>query len=953
MKSRCLLSSITKIVARVSGMRSFLAGTIRQFTFSVVLAVAFVASVVDTALPTKSGHEFKQIFDGKSLENWSNPDMSYWSVVNGTLIGRSSPEHPAARNQYLVWKGGEVTDFELKLKFGLSGGMKANSGIQFRSQFSADATETTGYQADIALESQFMGCLYDEGTGRKILAGRGEKAIIDEFGNRESGRFADAGRLYKVLRLDDWNDYHLIVRGNHFQAFINGHLMSEVIDTEKKHFHPAGRLALQVHAGQSTEVKFKDIFLKPYPSANPSALPESLEEAAAEPETLTPANGALPTGEYRYWHRSQGDASSSRFSTLDQINRDNVKNLRVAWTYHSKDGVGDLQCNPIVVNGILYGPTPGNFLVAVDAQTGAEVWRFNPGGRFTAKRGLVYWKGDAQSAARILFNSGDFLFALNPETGKPIENFGDRGKVRTGPVAAAGSIYRNVLVIPGWYRDVFGFDIRTGKPLWTFHTVPHPGEFGAETWKTLEQGANVWGGASMDEQRGIAYVATGSPKPNFLGMGHRGRNLFANCVIAINAVTGERLWHFQEIRHDIWDLDIPAPPNLVTITRNGKKIDAVAQVTKLGNLLLLDRVSGRPIFPFRLRRAPASIVPGEMAWPYQPDPQLPEPFSARTFTLEEVTDRSPEAREYILQRLANAAMGWFRPFEAGRANALYGVHGGALWPGAAFDPESRCVYITVNKMPWIITLFRTDETPLDPKAEPTAGHRVYREHCASCHGPERKGGFAGEAPPLQGLRHHLNDAQVLAIVKNGDPLMPAIELTEQQQKDLLDFLFLRDRPATTDTQKSRPREYSFNAYPRLLDQDGYPGCKPPWGNLVCMNLDTGKIVWRSLLGEYEELSAQGIPQTGTPNIGGAMVTAGGLVFAAGTRDNKIRAFDKTTGKQLWEHKLPFGGFAPPSTYEVNGRQFVVIAATGGGFPGANKIAGSKEKGDTYVAFALP
>jgi quinoprotein glucose dehydrogenase len=318
-----------------------------------------------------------------------------------------------------------------------------------------------------------------------------------------------------------------------------------------------------------------------------------------------------------------------------------------------------------------------------------------------------------------------------------------------------------------------------------------------------------------------------------------------------------------------------------------------------------------------------------------------------------VTDRTEQARSYILQRLSRAAFGWFRPFEEGRPNVLYGLHGGSVWPGAAFDPETGFLYITANKMPWIITLFRIEEAIRDPKAPPSAGEKVYMQNCASCHGADRRGGLLGEATPLQGLRHYTTDAEVLRIVETGDPLMPALKLTTQEQKDLLDFLFLRTPSGPIDDRALKTVQYTYNGYPRLLDQEGYPGCKPPWGTLVCMNLNTGKIQWKSVLGEYAELTARGIPKTGTTNLGGAIVTAGGLVFAGGTRDNKIRAFDKTTGRQLWEHPLPYGGYAPPATYEVKGRQFVVIAATGGGFPGSNEIAGPKEKGDAYVAFALP
>jgi outer membrane protein assembly factor BamB len=349
---------------------------------------------------------------------------------------------------------------------------------------------------------------------------------------------------------------------------------------------------------------------------------------AALPDELTPANGFPKAETFRNWHRSHGDASAARYSALDQINRSNVKNLKVAWTYHSRDGAGNIQCNPVIADGVMFAPTVGEHIVAVDVASGKELWRFKPGGR-PAHRGLIYVPANATNAARVMFTAGGFLHALDPKTGKPVETFGDRGRASIPGTATAGPVvFRNIVVVPGFDRDVWGFDLHSGKLLWTFHTIPQPGEFGFETWDRIGSGANCWGGMALDEQRGIAYVTTGSPKPNFSGVDHRGDNLFANCVIALNVRTGKRLWHFQEIRHDIWDLDLPAPPNLVTVMREGKRVDAVAVATKIGNTLLLDRVNGKPLFPFRLRRAPASKLPGEITARYQPFPELPEPVRA-------------------------------------------------------------------------------------------------------------------------------------------------------------------------------------------------------------------------------------------------------------------------------------------------------------------------------------
>lgn len=692
-------------------------------------------------------------------------------------------------------------------------------------------------------------------------------------------------------------------------------------------------------------------------AAERGALPLYQTIPAATANELTASDGRPTLDASRRWTRSLGDNGSRRYSSLDQINRTNVGQLEVAWTYHSGDGPGNVQANPLIVDGVIFTPTSGRHIGALDGATGRERWRFKPeGSARPAFRGLTHWGGDDSAAPRLLFTAGPWLYALDPKVGKPLADFGEGGRLKLpgpaqgefGASTVAPAVFERTVIVPGFERDVWAFDVVSGEHRWTFHTIPRPGEFGADTWDAPQAyGANCWGGMALDDQRGIAYITTGSPKPNFVGVAHHGDNLFANCVVALDARTGKRLWHFQEIRHDVWDLDIPAPPVLTTITREGRRVDVVAAVTKLGNTLLLDRVTGKPVFPVRLRRAPTSPLPGERTAPYQPDLELPDPFARQVFTTNDITRRTPEAFEFIRKRVAAANIGWFETFTDSRPTIFFGIHGGAEWTGACVDPVQGHLYVSANEIPWAITVFRDEpEPPFAPGAPPTRGQVLYEQLCASCHGDDRLG--LATAPPLRGLARRLDDAQVVALLKTGRNLMPvAPELPEPDLRALLDFLFLRDRPPTSlpAAKPTRPI-YRDTGYPKLLDEEGYPGSTPPWGTLTCLDLNTGRRLWQVPLGEYPELTAQGLPLTGTENFGGPIVTAGGLVFCAGTRDQRIRAIDARTGAELWARPLPFGGYAPPSTYEVNGRQYVVIPATGGG-----KLGGPI--GDALVAFALP
>ncbi len=691
--------------------------------------------------------------------------------------------------------------------------------------------------------------------------------------------------------------------------------------------------------------------------AERAKLPEYQVMPAAIPEELTPANGLPVAAGMRDWTVSHGDAGSRRYSALDQINRGNVAQLREAWTYHSRDGSGNIQANPIVVDGVMFAPTVGRAMVAVDATNGTELWRFQLETPQSigledapARRGLVYWPGEGAHGPRVVFACGKWVYALDPKTGKPLAEFGAEGRapLPTGG-SAVGVIWRNTYIVPGLKGDVFAYDLRTGARLWRFHTIPREGEFGADTWQgPVREGANPWGGLSLDAERAIVFVAVGAARPDFIGVDRHGDNLYSDCVVALDARTGARLWHFQNVRHDIWDLDNPAPPNLVTVTRGGRRIDAVACVTKTGNTLLLDRVSGKPLFPFRLRRAPVSRLPGEVTAPYQPDPELPEPISNPEVKLSEITTRNSAAHDFVMAQVRRGTFGWYEPPSEGRPMLYHSSRGGAEWSGACVDVPTGRLYITSNNLLSMATVYRSDELERDPVLPPSAGEEIYLQTCVGCHGPDRMG--VGMVPSLGGLRHRTSDAEVLALLKTGRGMMPpAPPMTNYQQTALLDFLMRRNQPPPSRAPRAG-RRYFAVGYRFITDPEGYPGLNPPWGLLNCLDLNTGKILWRVPLGEYEELTRQGVPKTGRENLGGPTVTAGGLVFCAGTRDNKIRAFDKDTGEELWSASLPQAGVAPPAVYEAAGRQFVVIAASGGGTIGGWKDGPT---GDAWVAFALP
>ena len=699
-------------------------------------------------------------------------------------------------------------------------------------------------------------------------------------------------------------------------------------------------------------------------------------------------NSCSDSGEndYSAWTSYGGTKDANRYSSIDQINLDNVAQLKEAWIFNTGDkdtaNRSEMQCNPIVIERTLYLTSSKMKLFALDPATGKQKWVFDPNTNsaeeigFGINRGLMYWEDEKGNDKRIFYGAASRLYAVNATDGSPVKEFGMNGSIELKegldiPESQDGSlilktpgvIFNDLVIIgmslsedadalPGHVR---AFDVKTGKRKWIFHTIPQPGEFGYDSWEDKDAwknigGANNWTGMSLDEERGVVYVPTGTASPDFYGGTRKGSNLFANSIIALDASTGKYIWHYQVVHHDLWDRDLPAAPNLITINHKGKKIDALAQITKQGYIYLLDRTNGKPVFPIPEVQVPQDALPGEKPWPTQPIPTLPDSFSRQKFGPEDVSDLSPEANKELMERygLIKNSTQFTPPSKEG--NWIFpDFGGGGEWGGAAVDMETKILYVNSNEVPSTQVML---DAPQTERTGITPGRAVYNRYCISCHGAELKGSGT-EYPSLMNVNKKYKVEQIRQIIQQGRNRMPSFNhIPKSERENLAEYLSKTEvisKKANSDSPPMVTRKsqipYVMKGYDRFVDKDGYPGIKPPWGTLNAVDLNSGKLLWKVPLGEYAELIERGLGITGSRNYGGPVVTKGGLVFIAATPDEKIRAFDKNSGKMVWESKLPAAGFASPATYMVNGKQFLVIAC-GGGKLGV-------KSGDSYIAFALP
>ena len=699
-----------------------------------------------------------------------------------------------------------------------------------------------------------------------------------------------------------------------------------------------------------------------------------------------------PPARYTAWNDYGGAADSMQYSALTQIDRTNVASLELAWFYPVPDRKGNFGFNPLIVDSMMYVLGPKDAIVALDAVTGKELWSHVPEGGSPGNRGINYWETPDRKERRLIFGAGGSLRAIDALTGEPIASFGVNGRVDMrvgsprplgGPSGTPGRVFENLFITgsntgegygspPG---DLRAFDVRTGKLVWTFHTIPHPGEFGYETWPAdawkWAGGVNTWGEISIDEARGIAYFPLGSPTHDMFGGDRKGANLFGNSLLALDARTGKRLWHFQTVHHDIWDYDLTSAPKLLTVRHQGKSVDVVAQPTKFGLLYVFDRVTGTPLWPIEERPVPKSDVPGEESWPTQPFPTHVPPFARLKFGVEDINPHLDEAERTRLRGIVENARneGVFTPQTLTRDQiSIPGELGGSNWGGSAADPSTGWLYVRSADQPAIHRL-RAPGTGGGPPAQ--RGRAVYQQFCEACHNQADSSGIRSRDGSSTINLAALGPDRIRQTVRNGKdqmPPFPASAVSDEQLDVLLTFL-ANPVAAGLGRGGGGPRppalppvdgvvRYTGPLGSMLRATNGLPVISPPWASLVAYDLNEGTIKWRAPLGTVRALADKGIKNTGNAqrvHRNGPVVTAGGLIFIGTNADGTLWAFDKESGKVLWERRIDANPEGMAAVYSVNGRQYVAFCASY--YPDPNPTNISIFSGNVaaqgYYVFALP
>lgn len=696
----------------------------------------------------------------------------------------------------------------------------------------------------------------------------------------------------------------------------------------------------------------------------------------------------------RTWSVYKADSEGTAYSVLDQINLNNVSQIEVAWTHKFSDAPqgsrgGSSESNPIIIDGVMYTMSARHRVYALNATSGEQIWSFDPfngGAGGGVGRGVTYYENGADK--RIMFTGGDQLFSVNAANGQLITSFGNGGKVsmnigmRGDPdkisviPTSPGTIYQDLYIIGNEVSELYGaepghiraYNVKTGALVWTFHTVPQPGEVGYDTWPKdawkYVGGANSWGGITLDEKRGMVFLATGSPTYDYYGKDRVGNNLFGNSVVALDARTGKYRWHFQTVHHDLWDYDLPAAPNLITVMHNGKKIDAVAQTSKLGYIYTFNRDTGEPLWPIEERPVPASDIPGEVTSPTQPFPTKPKPYARQIITETDIANYSKASHDTLMKRFKSFRYeGPFTPPAIKGTFMMPGSRGGSSWGGGTVDPTKGIIYVKSNDSPEIATMKKVVQNETANLSVYAQGKALYSTYCIACHMPDKNGDESGN-PSLVAIETRLSREDALNKIKRGGGKMPSFASVIAGKEDaIISYLFDKEPAAP------RPgREQSFlkeiqannaankladikeddqylnlTAYGQFTDNERRQGIKPPFGQLHAINLNTGEFEWTVTLGNTPESQIPGAPETGASGSAGPLVTKGGLLFIGSTRDRKFRAFDQKTGKMVWEYTLPGIANANPSTYWSNGKQYIAISVGGDAANPAGYM----------MAFALP